>query len=301
VTAAHRALAAEYGHQAEAVVRAAQERFQHQKQESGPRLRASEAMTFSRDKNFEREAVIDERALVRDALRRGMGEITYGQVRGNLDARLATGEFQTVERGHIPGRQFTTAKTIEAEQEIVRRMREGQGKAIPAMDRREAIKVSDQHPNLNRAQKGVVEDVLSSADRIQGIQGYAGVGKTTTLATLRSAVESRLPQVLRVIEWIRKNYAKPLHIAALARLASMSPASLHRQFKAVTAMSPLQYQKQVRLQKAQQIMLSESKDAASAGYAVGYGSPSQFSREYQRMFGAPPHQHMHRMRLLERA
>jgi conjugative relaxase-like TrwC/TraI family protein len=191
VMAAHRALAAQYGHQAEAVVRAAQERSQHQREEPSPRLRASEALTFSRDKNFEREAVIDERALVRDALRRGMGEITYGQVRSNLDARLATGEFQTVERAHIPGRQFTTAKTIEAEQEIVRRMREGQGKAVPTMNRREAIKVSDQHPNLNRAQKAVVEDVLSSADRIQGIQGYAGVGKTTTLATLRSVVESR--------------------------------------------------------------------------------------------------------------
>lgn len=191
VMAAHRALAAQFGHQAAAVVRAAQERTQHQKQEPGPRLRASEALAFSRDKNFEREAVIDERALVRDALRRGMGEITYGQVRANLDARLATGEFQTVERAHIPGRQFTTAKTIEAEQEIVRRMREGQGKAIPTMNRREAIKVADQHPNLNRAQKSVVEDVLSSADRIQGIQGYAGVGKTTTLATLRSAVESQ--------------------------------------------------------------------------------------------------------------
>ncbi len=113
--------------------------------------------------------------------------------------------------------------------------------------------------------------------------------------------ESRQPQVLKVIDWIRHNYAKPLHIDALARLASMSPASLHRQFKALTGMSPLQYQKQIRLQKAQQIMFSESKDAASSGYAVGYGSPSQFSREYQRMFGAPPHQHMHRMRLLERA
>ncbi len=113
--------------------------------------------------------------------------------------------------------------------------------------------------------------------------------------------EGRQAQVLKVIDWIRHHYAKPLHIDALARLASMSPASLHRQFKALTAMSPLQYQKQIRLQKAQQIMLSESKDAASAGYEVGYSSPSQFSREYQRMFGTPPHQHMHGMRLLARA
>jgi transcriptional regulator GlxA family with amidase domain len=107
--------------------------------------------------------------------------------------------------------------------------------------------------------------------------------------------------MVKVIDWIRHNYAKPLHIEALALLAGMSPASLHRQFKALTAMSPLQYQEQIRLQEAQQIMLSENNDAASAGYAVGYGSPSQFSREYQRLFGAPPHQHMYRIRLLERA
>ncbi|MET0407286.1 MAG: AraC family transcriptional regulator [Hyphomicrobium sp.] len=125
-------------------------------------------------------------------------------------------------------------------------------------------------------------------------------GQQSALVRQIALVESRQPQVLKVIDWIRHNYAMPLRIDALARLASMSPASLHRQFKALTAMSPLQYQKQIRLQKARQIMLSESKDAASAGYAVGYGSPSQFSREYRRMFGAPPHQHMRRMRLAER-
>ena len=181
VMAAHRRLAAEYGHQAEAVVRVARERSQHQDPELNPQQRVREAVTFSRDKNFEREAVVDERAIVRDALRRGMGEITYGQVRGNLDARLHSGEFETVERAHMPGRQFTTAKTIEAEQEIVRRMREGQHVLQPAMSRAEAIQVADRHPHLNRAQKTVIEDVLSSADRIQGIQGYAGTGKTLTL------------------------------------------------------------------------------------------------------------------------
>src|ERR1700733_385038 len=92
VMAAHRRFAAEYGHQAEAVVRVARERSQHQEAELHPQQRVREAVTFSRDKNFEREAVVDERVIVRDALRRGMGEITYGQVRGNLDARLNSGE-----------------------------------------------------------------------------------------------------------------------------------------------------------------------------------------------------------------
>ena len=115
VMAAHRRLAAEYGNQTDTVVRAARERAQHPAQEINPQQRVREAVTFSRDKNFEREAVVDERAIVRDALRRGMGEITFAQVRGNLSARLASGEFQTVERHHIPGRQLTTARTIEAE------------------------------------------------------------------------------------------------------------------------------------------------------------------------------------------
>src|ERR1700756_2721884 len=125
VMAAHRKLAAEFGHQAEAVVRAARERHQHQVQPAQTVDRVRESLTFSRDKNFEREAVVDERALLRDGLRRGMGEVTFSEVRANLNARLSAGEFQMVERpGHSPARQFTTAKTIEAEQEIISRVGE---------------------------------------------------------------------------------------------------------------------------------------------------------------------------------
>lgn len=126
-------------------------------------------------------------------------------------------------------------------------------------------------------------------------------GEQAAMLRQMALPQTRLPQVLKAISWIRHNYAEPLHIVALARLASMSPASLHRQFKAVTAMSPLQYQKQIRLQEAKQIMVSESADAASAGYAVGYGSPSQFSREYHRMFGNPPRQHLNQMKSREQA
>jgi conjugative relaxase-like TrwC/TraI family protein len=192
VMAAHRKLAADFGHQAEAVVRAARERLQHQEKPVNTVDRVRESLTFSRDKNFEREAVVDERALIRDGLRRGMGEVTYGQVRGNLDARLATGEFQVVERPQSqPARQFTTAKTIEAEHEIVRRVREGQNHVEPVLSRQQSIAVADRHPHLNRAQQSVVEDVLSSPDRIQGIQGFAGTGKTTTLSVVRNAAESQ--------------------------------------------------------------------------------------------------------------
>src|SRR5579863_9267701 len=196
VMAAHRKLAADFGHQADAVVRAARERSQQQEKPVNSFERVRESLTFSRDKNFEREAVVDERALIRDSLRRGMGQITHSQVRANLEARLASGEFQIVERSQgVPCRQFTTAKTIEAEQEILRRMRAGQNHIEPVLSRPEAIAVADQHPHLNHAQKTVVEDVLSSPDRIQGIQGYAGAGKTTTLAAIRSAAESQGYQV----------------------------------------------------------------------------------------------------------
>jgi ATP-dependent exoDNAse (exonuclease V) alpha subunit len=194
--AAHRKLAADFGHQADAVVRAARERSQHQEKPVNSFERVRESLTFSRDKNFEREAVVDERALIRDGLRRGMGEITHAQVRANLDARLASGEFQIVERPqNVPSRQFTTAKTIEAEHEIIRRVHEGQNHIEPVLPRPQAIARADEHPHLNRAQKSVVEDVLSSPDRIQGLQGFAGSGKTTTLTVLRSAAESQGYQV----------------------------------------------------------------------------------------------------------
>ena len=195
VMAAHRKLAADFGNQADAVVRAARERVQQQEKPTNSFDRVRESLTFSRDKNFEREAVVDERELIRDGLRRGMGDVTYAQVRGNLDARIASGEFQGVERASMPGRQFTTAMTIAAEQEIVSRVREGRNQAEPLFSRSQAISVADQHPHLNRTQQTVVEDVLSSPDRIQGIQGFAGSGKTTTLSVIRSAAESQGYQV----------------------------------------------------------------------------------------------------------
>jgi len=191
VMAAHRKLAADFGNQADAVVRAARERSQYQEKPVNSLDRVRESLTFSRDKNFEREAVVDERALIRDGLRRGMGEITCTQVRANLDARLASGEFQIVERPQsVPGRQFTTAKTIQAEHEILRRMREGLDHLEPVLSRPQAIAVADQYSQLNRAQRTVIEDVLSSRDRIQGIQGFAGSGKTSTLAAIRTAAEA---------------------------------------------------------------------------------------------------------------
>lgn len=101
-------------------------------------------------------------------------------------------------------------------------------------------------------------------------------------------VDSRARDVNRAIGWIRRNFSETLSIESLASAARMSPSSLHQHFKTVTGMSPLQYQKHLRLQEARRLMLSQSVDAAAAGHSVGYESPSQFSREYRRLFGAPP-------------
>lgn len=100
--------------------------------------------------------------------------------------------------------------------------------------------------------------------------------------------DNRQLSVSKAISWIKENFAEPFRIETVARFASVSPSALHHNFKALTAMSPLQYQKQVRLYEARRLMLSESMDAAAASYTVGYESPSQFSREYRRMFGSPP-------------
>jgi AraC-like DNA-binding protein len=102
--------------------------------------------------------------------------------------------------------------------------------------------------------------------------------------------------IREVIEQITNNYDRSYRIEELAEIANMSVASLHRHFKEVTAMSPIQFQKQLRLQEARRLLLSESADAAEVAFRVGYESPSQFSREYSRMFGFPPREDVKRLR-----
>ena len=108
--------------------------------------------------------------------------------------------------------------------------------------------------------------------------------------------DSQTHRVTRAIDWLNKNYAKPLRIEELARVANLGSSTLHHRFKDVTAMSPLQYQKQLRLQEARRLMISEGLDVSSACYRVGYESPSQFSREYSRQFGSSPSKDVSRLR-----
>jgi AraC-like DNA-binding protein len=108
---------------------------------------------------------------------------------------------------------------------------------------------------------------------------------------------SYMQRIAEVIKQIKAEFTKPLSMDDLAKQARMSSASFHRHFKAVTSMSPLQYQKQLRLLEARRLMLAEDADATHAAYQVGYESPSQFSREYSRMFGAPPKKDVERLRV----
>jgi conjugative relaxase-like TrwC/TraI family protein len=195
VLAAHRRLAAEFGHQPDRMVAEARERSRVKTAEHVPEKTeqaAREAVTFARERSFEREAVTDERALFRDALRRGMGETNYRQVRASVEARLASGEFQLVSgQKHDTARQFTTAETIQAEKEIVRKMRQGQGRTEQIMPVQQAVAHTAQYPHLNGAQRIAAEEILTSRDVVQGLQGSAGVGKTTALKTVREAAEQR--------------------------------------------------------------------------------------------------------------
>jgi len=195
VLSAHRKLAAEFGNQPNQVVAEARLRSQNKSVKHAPekaQKAAQEAVTFARERSFEREAVTDERALFRDALRRGMGETTYAQVRTSVEARLASREFQLVNAPkHGSARQFTTAETIEGEKEILWQMRQGQGRADQIMPVQQAVAHTAQYPILNSSQRSAAEEILTSRDRIQGLQGSAGVGKTTALKTVREAAEQR--------------------------------------------------------------------------------------------------------------
>ena len=108
--------------------------------------------------------------------------------------------------------------------------------------------------------------------------------------------DGRLQQVNRAISWIKTHFREPFRAEVVASEARMSSSALHHHFKAVTSMSPLQYQKRLRLQEARRLILGSSLDAATAGFSVGYESPSQFSREYGRLFGAPPIRDIERLK-----
>jgi AraC-like DNA-binding protein len=103
-----------------------------------------------------------------------------------------------------------------------------------------------------------------------------------------TSVDNQSYQIARAIDWLKDNFDKPLRVEDLATRAGLSASAFHNHFRSTTAMSPLQFQKRMRLNEARRLMLTEHVDASTAAFEVGYESPSQFSREYSRLFGAPP-------------
>ena len=113
-----------------------------------------------------------------------------------------------------------------------------------------------------------------------------------------ASLGSQSHRTAMAVNWLRSNYAQPLRINELAKSVKMGVSTLHHQFSAMTSMSPLQYQKQLRLQEARKLMLTGNYDAGSAALQVGYESATQFSREYSRFFGQPPMRHVRTLRQL---
>ncbi len=104
-------------------------------------------------------------------------------------------------------------------------------------------------------------------------------------------------QIAKTVAWLKQHYAQAVDAEELAVRAHMSPSTFRQHFRAITGVSPMQYQKQLRLQEARQLMLNQDLDAGNASGRVGYESASQFTREYSRLFGAPPQRDIRRMRL----
>src|SRR5271163_3010569 len=186
----HRELATQYGHQADLVVAQARQHSQYQVPE--PEVQAKQAVTWARDHVFERSAVQDRRAILETALVRGMGETTYAQVRQEFERRIEAGEFREV--SHVgAGRQYTTAVMIRMEREIVGRMQQGNRRDYGdpmLVSPQVRIATEDRHPELNASQGQAVDEIFLSREKVVGLDGIAGAGKTTTLSVIREGAEA---------------------------------------------------------------------------------------------------------------
>jgi conjugative relaxase-like TrwC/TraI family protein len=183
----HKEMAAQFGHQPERVTRAARERREQLKEE--PREKSiGQALAYSREKNLEREAVADERELMRDALKRSMGDATFGEVKTEFEKRVQAGEFIEVSN-RAPGRAFTTAEMIGYERDTINAMSAGQKQHGPIASFETRREIEKENPHLNEGQRAAVEQILSSRDQVTALEGAAGAGKTTSLAAIREAAE----------------------------------------------------------------------------------------------------------------
>jgi conjugative relaxase-like TrwC/TraI family protein len=187
----HRELAARFGHQADRVVAKAHE----QRHDVQPEKTAQLSVTFSRNHVFERSAVQDERAILQAAIDRSMGQASYSQVRREFEQRVARGEFREIPR--TDGRAaplYTTAEMMRMEREIVGHMQRGNQWSYSdpmLVSPQLRIWTEDHHPELNRSQRKAVDEIFISREKIVGLDGVAGAGKTTTLSIVREGAEAQ--------------------------------------------------------------------------------------------------------------
>lgn len=188
----HREMAADYGHQAGRVVAEAQARAHEQIQQGDGRLQAQQAVTWAGDHVFERSAVQDRRAILEAALARGMGMATYSEIEQELNRRIRSGELREVAQNGTE-QQFTTKEMIRLEREIIVRVQEGNHRDFsdPMLASSEVrVQIEDRHSELSRPQRDAVDEILASREKIVGLDGVAGGGKTTTLSVIREAAEA---------------------------------------------------------------------------------------------------------------
>ena len=179
--ARHREVAEAFGNQPDRIVQAAKEKMHVIDREDGRLRHAQSAVTFARDRNLEREAVVDERALMRDALKRSMGHASFEEVRSHFQERIEKGDL--IEVKTAVGRSFTTPEMMTLERDNIERMHAGQDRYAPL------VRQHNSFEHLSNSQRQAVETILDSRDQIMGLQGAAGAGKTTSLAALREAAE----------------------------------------------------------------------------------------------------------------
>ena len=183
----HRDVAAQFGQQPEQVIRAAHERRVEQDPPQKHRHLES-ALNYAQEKNLERRAVTDERELMRDGLKHSMGEASFAEIRERFDKRVQSGDLIEVE-SKSPARAFTTEQMIGYERDNVAEMRRGQNLDNPLVSTDAWRHIEEKHSHLSTSQRAAVEQILTSHDRITGLEGVAGAGKTTSLAAVREAAE----------------------------------------------------------------------------------------------------------------
>jgi conjugative relaxase-like TrwC/TraI family protein len=189
----HKEMAERFGNQPEQVIRAA---LSHEVETNVPnRQHLESALTYAQDKNLERHAVTDERELMRDALKRSMGEGSFAEVRERFEKHIESGHLIEVE-SRSPARAFTTEKMIQYERDNVSEMRKGQGQHGVLVNPETWLSVQQNHTHLSASQRAAVEQTLATRDKVVGLEGVAGAGKTTSLSAIREAAEREGYQVI---------------------------------------------------------------------------------------------------------